>query len=112
MCSNSPTASCSPDGALLDRLLQVFLAEPQRLLRLLPSGDLLREDEQAADPTRRAKPGLDLPAHPLTPAIGALEQVFFGRLDPSTQAPPMHLFPALGNLREDLVMGAPDQVLV
>src|SRR5262249_37930914 len=89
---------------------QTSLALPQGFLCPLALGNLLGEDENAADLATARVPRADLPPQPLYRPLGTLEGVFVGPHDVTGQAPAVGLPPAVGDVGEDLVVGLADDV--
>jgi hypothetical protein len=97
-----------PDAAQGDR--QSLLLGGQALGRELALGDHLAEEDHPALLAGRVAPGSDLPAHPVDGPVGAREGVLLARLGGAREAAPVDLPPALGDLREHLVVAAADEV--
>ena len=104
-----PFKSRNTGGLLRDA--QPGFAFAHRPLRTNLLGNILAEEHNSADFAGGVPPRLYLPTHPLLAAIGAPEQFARAALHRSGERAAVDCAPLLRNLREDLVVAAPQQFL-
>ncbi len=101
-----------PDGGGGTQDAEAGLAGADRIFHVLALGDHLGEHRDPAHFPADRVPGPDLPAHPVYGAIGAFKAILIAAHHLARQRPPVKLLPTFGNLWKDLVVCAPDDLLI